>query len=165
MLETEVKITWQDLYDYNLRHAYSNPAGLIGAVWGAIGLVYGAIGFANGKGSYSIMLMVIGALLLLYMPFTLFVKAKQAAALNPEFKKPLHYVLDETGLTISQGDASSHMDWDGMHKAVSTPRSIILYTSKVNATIFPKKQLGEQTALLVQVISANMPPKKVKIRS
>ena len=51
-----------------------------------------------------------------------------------------------------------------MHKAVSTGRSIILYTSRVNATIFPKRQLGDQKMAVVEMISTHMPPAKVKIR-
>ncbi len=84
---------------------------------------------------------------------------------NPSFQEPLRYTLDEEGLTVSQGEAQERMDWENMHKAVSTGRSIILYTSPVNATIFPKRQLGEERTAVVEMISTHMPPKKVKIRS
>ena len=51
-----------------------------------------------------------------------------------------------------------------MYKATSTTRSIIVYTTKVNATIFPKSQVGEQLPALIEVISTHMPAGKVKIR-
>ena len=41
----------------------------------------------------------------------------------------------------------------------------ILYTSRVNASIFPKKDLGEKSSAVIQMISTHMPPRKVKIRS
>ena len=51
-----------------------------------------------------------------------------------------------------------------MYKAVSTQQSLIVYTSKVNASIFPKKDLGQRTAAVIEMISTHMPPAKVKIR-
>ena len=77
----------------------------------------------------------------------------------------LHYTLDEEGLCISQGDAREKLAWEYMHKAVSTGRSIILYTSPVNGTIFPRRQLGDRQAAVIEMISTHMPPAKVKIRS
>ena len=49
-------------------------------------------------------------------------------------------------------------------KAVSTSKSIIVYTSAINATIFPKRELGDQKAALIQIISTHMPPSKVRIK-
>ena len=77
----------------------------------------------------------------------------------------MHYVLDDTGVTVSQGELSESQGWENMVKAVSTTRSIILYTSGRNASIFPKAQLGDQKAELIEMISTHMPPGKVKIRS
>lgn len=84
---------------------------------------------------------------------------------NPSFQEPLQYTLDQEGLTISQGQEEGRMAWEDMYKAVSTSRSIILYTSRVNATIFPKRQLGDQKVAVIEMISTHMPPAKVKIRS
>ena len=108
--------------------------------------------------------LVAGAIILAYLPVTLFLRSRQQA-LNPQFKKPLHYRLDDEGITVSQGEAAQSQEWDKMVKAVSTPRSIIVYTSRVNATIFPRRELGDRQAALIEVISIHMPPKKVKIRS
>ena len=57
---------------------------------------------------------------------------------------------------VSQGEAQEKMAWKDMHKAVSTGRSIILYTSRINATIFPKRQLGEQRTAVIEIISTHM---------
>ena len=103
--------------------------------------------------------------MLLYLPWTLFIKSRRQILSNPSFQEPLQYTLDEEGLTISQGEAEEKMAWGNMHKAVSTGRSIILYTSRINATIFPKRQLGDQKTAVIEMISTHMPPAKVKIRS
>ena len=158
MINLTVKIEAGDLYDYMLMHSYNSPAGLLGSTFGAVLIIFA---FATTQWIFA----VLGVVMLLYLPWTLFVKSRRQILTNPSFQEPLRYTLDEEGLTVSQGEAQERMDWENMHKAVSTGRSIILYTSPVNATIFPKRQLGEERTAVVEMISTHMTPKKEKIRS
>lgn len=158
MINLTVKIDAGDLYDYMLMHSYSSAVGVIGSTFGAVLIVFA---FATSQW----MFVVLGLIMLLYLPWTLFLKSRHQVLTNPCFQEPLQYTLDEEGLTVSQGEAQEKMDWENMHKAVSTGRSIILYTSPVNATIFPKKQLGDNKMAVIEMISTHMPPRKVKIRS
>lgn len=158
LLEFDVKIEAGDLYDYMLRHSYNSASGIIGSCFGALLVVLAA---STGQWLY----LVFGLIILLYLPWTLFIRSRKQVLTNASFQQPLHYVLDEEGLTISQGEDSVQYLWGEMHKAVSTGRSIILYTSPVNATIFPKRQLEDKKAALIEMISTHIPPKKVKIRS
>lgn len=157
MVKLTVKIEAGDLYDYMLRHSFNSPAGILGSTFGAVLIVYALI-----TGRY--VFLVLGGIMLLYLPWTLFVKSRRQMLGNPSFQEPLHYTLDDEGLTIAQGEEEAKLAWGDMHKAVSTGRSIILYTSPVNATIFPKRELGEQKAAVIEMISTHMPPAKVKIR-
>lgn len=157
MLEFDIKIEAGDLYDYMLRHSYNSASGIIGSCFGALLVV-----FAFGTGQW--LYLVLGAVMLLYLPWTLFIRSRKQILGNASFAKPLHYKLDEEGLTISQGEDSVQYLWEEMHKAVSTGRSIILYTSPVNATIFPKIQLEDKKPALIEMISTHMPPARVKIR-
>ena len=158
MVETDVTITAADLYDYVLMHTYSGPSGIIGGTAGALFVV---AGFLTQKW----LLMIAGVIILLYLPITLWTKSKLQWSANEAFQKPLPYVLDDAGITVSQGEVSESQAWEDMVKATSTTRSIILYTSGRNASIFPKAQLGDQKAALIEVISTHMPPNRVKIRS
>lgn len=158
MIELDVKIESKDLYDYLLRHSYNSAAGIIGSCFGALLIVLAAM---TGKWLY----LALGAVMLLYLPWTLYIKSKQQILSNPSFQKPLHYRLDEQGITISQDEESVQYLWEEMYRAVSTGRSIIVYTSRINATIFPRKQMGERSGAVIEVISTHMPPAKVKIRS
>ncbi len=158
MLNFTLKIEAGDLYDYMLMHSYSSPAGVLGSAFGAVLILYAA---ASRKWAY----IVLGAVLLLYLPWTLFIKSRRQILSNPSFQEPLQYAFDEEGLTISQGAEEAKVAWGDMHKAVSTGRSIILYTTRVNAAIFPKRQLGDQKMAVIEMISTHMPPSKVKIRS
>ena len=139
-----------------MRHTYSSFAGLIGTVVGALILVAFSM---NGHFIY----LIAGIVILVYQPASLYLKAKQQA-LNPAFSKPLCYRLTEEGVEVSQGEVTEFQKWEDMVKAVSTTKSIILYTSRVNASIFPKRELGDQLPKVVEVISTHMPAKKVNIR-
>lgn len=68
----------------------------------------------------------------------LILRSRQQALANPAFKEPLHYVLDDEGIHVSQNGTEEMQKWEDIRKAVSTNRSIIVYTSKVNACIFPE---------------------------
>ena len=158
MIELDVKIEAGDLYDYMLRHNYNSAAGVLGSAIGAL-LILLAVG--TGRWAF----IVLGVILLLYLPWTLFIKSRRQVLTNPSFQKPLHYVLDDAGITISQGEDSVQYPWEELYKAVSTGRSIIVYTSRVNATIFPKKQMEDKRSSVIEMISTHMQPNKVKIRS
>ena len=157
MLNITVKIEAGDLYDYMLRHSFNSPAGIVGSTFGAVLIL-----FALATRQW--MFLVLGLVMLLYLPWTLFLKSRRQVLSNPAFQEPLQYTLDEEGLTVSQGEEQAQMAWEDMDKAVSTSRSIILYTSRVNATLFPRRQLGDQKEALVEMISTHMPPGKVKIK-
>lgn len=157
MLEFDVKISDKDLYDYMMVHSYNSAPGILGSCLGGLMVV---VALLNGHTIY----LICGIILLLYLPLNLKIRSKQQVINNASFQKPLHYKLDEEGITISQGEESQAQKWSDMYKAISTGRSIIVYTSKVSATIFPRKQLGEDVTKVIAMISTHMPPKKVKIR-
>lgn len=156
-IEFDVKITSNILYDYMLRHTYSSLSGLMGSLVGVLMLML----FASNRQPIC---LIIGVVILLYLPWTLFIKSKQQALNTPAFRKPLHYRLSEEGIEVSQDDTTEKMGWDGMYKAVSTTHSIIVYTTRTNACIFPKKDLEENKYKVIEIISTHMPPKNVKIR-
>lgn len=158
MVELDVKIEAGDLYDYLLMHTYNGASGILGSCMGALAVI---VGFTKGP----VILGILGLVVLVYLPWTLFLKSRQQVLNNPAFANPLHYKLDEQGITVSQGEMEEHQEWSDMVKAVSTSRSIIVYTSKNSATIFPRKQMGDKMTSVIQCICSNMEPKKVRIRS
>ena len=135
-VEFDVKIDSGILYDYMLHHTYTSFAGVVGTTVGALILV--AFGMTG-----HVIYLIAGLVILLYQPGSLLLKAKQQALTNPAFKQPLHYKMTEE---------------------VSTGRSIILYTTRINASIFPRRDLKDSLTKAVEMISTHMPPKKVNIR-
>ena len=157
MLELDIKIEAGDLYDFLLAHTYNSGAGILGSCFGALLVVIAVL-------EKRWIFLALGVIVLLYQPCSLFLKSRRQMLSNPAFRKPLHYVLDEEGIAVSQDGDRQSQAWGDMVKASSTGKSIIVYTSRVNATIFPKRELGEQKTALIEMISTHMPPARVKIK-
>ena len=157
-LEFDVKVDSKVLYDYMLHHTYGSFQGVLGSAVGALMLV----GFAM---TGYVIWLIAGIVLLAYLPWTLFIKSKQQMLATPAFKEPLHYRITEEGVEISQKEAKEFQKWEHMHKATSTGKSIILYTSPVNACIFPRACLQGNEVAVIEMISKHMPTNKVKIKA
>ena len=156
-VEFDVTMTSGVMYDYMLYHAYSTPAGILGSCIGAMLILMYAY---NQKA----MCLAFGIVLLLYIPAEMWLKSKKVVKLTPAYKKPLHYVIDNEGVTVSQDENSQHLEWDKFVKAASTRNTIILYSGRANASVFPRKELKDKVAPLIGTITENMDPKKVKIK-
>ncbi len=157
-LEFDVKITPSVLYDYLMYHTYSKMAGIVGTVVGVFMIM---VFLSNHYPIY----LIAGIVIIGYLPVTLLLKAHQQAQLTPAFKKPLHYKMTDEGISVSQDDSMEEQSWESCFKAVSTSSSIILYTSRTTASIFPKRDLGDKKEALIEMISTHLPSEKVKIRS
>ncbi len=181
-LEFDINITPGVLYDYMLSHMYRTPSGIIGAAVGALMIIAFCMTL---KPPY----LIVGIVIIAYVPWTLFIKSRQQYLANPAYKKPLHFKMDDDGITVSQrenttvsqedgdgtdsspavkedaaGADSSSVSWADVYKAVSSPSSILIYTGKANAFMLPKKDLGDKKTAVIQMISTHVEPSKVKIR-
>lgn len=155
--EVEIKMSTKIIYDYLIYNTYTSLQGIIGVFIGLLMI----IGFLCDMG---IIYLILGIVIILYLPWNLYLKAGLQMQRNETFKKPLKFIFTDEGISVAQDGMQEMQKWEDMHKAVSTMNSIIVYTSKYNATILPKKQLGADKLNIIEIISTHMDPKKVKIR-
>ncbi len=155
--EFDVKMTVPVMYDYMMYHTLTGIQFWMAV---AIGLMLGVMFAINHNPLY----LAAGIIVIGYLPVERYIQAGKQVTLNPVFKEPLHYTLDEEKMSIDVLD--EHMDaaWDTVTKVRSTRKSLILYTNNVSATIFPKESLGEDYDKVVSLIKNGVPAKRVKIR-
>lgn len=156
-IEFDVLITPKKMYDYMLRHTLTSFQGILGESVG----VFLILAFIISIKWYY---LIAGVIIIAYQPIELYFKAKRQVERNEAFKTPLHYELTDDGITVSSGDAKDFQSWNDMYRAVSTLRSIILYTTRVNACIFPKEDMGDSTNDVIEMIHTHMKPERVSIR-
>ena len=157
-LDFDVRITTPVLFDFLLRHTYTSLQGILGVIIGLLAIGY----YVYAR---DLMFLIVGIVVLIYLPLTLLMRAVRQAKTNPAFKNVLHYHLDEAGLEVSQGQASQRIGWAQVLKVTGTKKSIFLYTSPVNATILPRGDLGEREAELFTLLEKSLPPEKLKVKA
>lgn len=155
--EVDVHIKASDLFDYSLRHSYTSLSGLLSTIIGFL-MIYAY--FAKGA---SVWYLLFGIIVVVYIPANLFLMSRQQA-MQETFQKPLRYTFYKEGVAVSQGDAQEVIGWDYILKAVATSNSIIVYTGKNRASIFPRRDLNPDATALIQVLSTHLDPKKIKIK-
>ena len=132
-LEFDVQMNAGVLYDYMLRHTYSGIAGILGSVAGALGVVAGML-------THYPLYWILGLVILVYQPVSLWLRAKQQALL-PVFKEPLHYKMTEEGVRRLRVKQNSSRNGKICIRRFHTGKSVILYTDRIHASIFPRKDL------------------------
>ena len=118
-----------------------------GFLWPMIGVF--AIGLAIISGgttpiSYRLLYVLFGLLFIFYIPFDLKRKAKKQVKTNPYYAQPIHYILDEEGVTTIQGENEAKVTWDKFSKVKLTKKSIFLYMRNKNACVFSLNVFGKE---------------------
>ncbi|MBO5451995.1 MAG: YcxB family protein [Lachnospiraceae bacterium] len=157
LYEIDVQIKASDLFDYSLRHSYTSLGGLLSTIVGIL-MIYAY--FAKNA---SPLYLIFGIIVVFYIPVNLFLMSRQQA-MQETFQKPLHYAFYENGMEVSQDDIKEMIGWDYIVKAVATSKSIIVYTGKNRASIFPRRDLQPDATALIRVLSTHVDPKKMKIK-
>ncbi len=157
LYEIDVQIKASDLFDYSLRHSYTSLGGLLSTIVGIL-MIYAY--FAKNA---SPLYLIFGIIVVFYIPINLFLMSRQQA-MQETFQKPLRYAFYENGMEVSQDDIKEMIGWDYIVKAVATSKSIIVYTGKNRASIFPRRDLQPDATALIRVLSTHVDPKKMKIK-
>ena len=118
-----------------------------GFLWPMIGVF--AIGLAIISGgttpiSYRLLYVLFGLLFIFYIPFDLKRKAKKQVQTNPIYAQPIHYILDEEGVTTIQGENEAKVTWDKFSKVKLTKKSMFLYMRNKNACVFSLNVFGKE---------------------
>ncbi len=156
-IEFDAKMTTGRMYEYMMRHTFTSFAGIVGECLGIV-LIVG--GFVYNQWMY----IAIGIICAFYQPVALYIRAGRKVKNNEVFKEPLHYTVDDEGISVKSGENTDSLPWERLYKAVSTSHLIILYTNRINACIFPKDDLGDKKEDVIAAISTHMDPKQVNIR-
>ncbi|MDO4323406.1 MAG: YcxB family protein [Lachnospiraceae bacterium] len=161
--EFEIKMTTGTMYRFLMYHAYHGFSGIFSVVAGAALLAYYFATMGDG-GANKWIYALFGILFLVYQPWTLYTQALRQAKLNPVFKEPLHYVLTEEGMAVTQGEAASEVKWEAVKKVRETSKCILVYTGSRNACIWVKEQMGAQESPARELLRKHVSPKLLKLK-
>ena len=123
-----------------------NMGGFSGFVWPIIGVIAIVIAILSKDATpmtYRLLYVIFGLLFIFYIPLDLKKKAKKQLKTNPYYAQPIHYILDEEGVTTSQGENEATVEWKNFRRMKLTKKSMILYMRNRNACVFSLDVFGD----------------------
>lgn len=161
-LEFDVKMKTMDMYKFLIYHTYSRFSGWFGVILSIVAIFMLVTGYDTLDDAGKLVLFVIGLLFTVVNPIMLLSKAQQQIVGNAVYKKPLHYVLSEAGITVSQEEQEETMPWEQVRRMKQFRGELFVYTSKIHAFIFPFSQMGEAASEITEYIAAHCSGGSVK---
>ena len=141
--EFDFQMDEKTLGDFYTSH---NMGGMSGYLWPMIGGLAVVLAFISGDTTpmmYRIIYVLFGLMFVFYIPFDLKRKAKKQVATNPAYAEPIHYILDEEGVTTVQGEKEAKVTWDKFSKVKITKNSLFLYMRNKNACVLSLDVFGK----------------------
>lgn len=144
----DAEITQQELNTFLFAHTYRQPlmilVTILAIAWPIAVIV---------KGQSNIAMPVICSLfILIWIPFTTYLRAKNAKKLNPLYEKPFHYMLDEWGLHLEIEDDAIDVEWKKVTKMIFYKSVAVIYTGKNNAFLIPSAAMGARKEEIMSFI-------------
>ena len=166
-LEFDIKLESKDMFRFNMYQTYTGFSGWFSIVFSIV--LFGLAGYTAynyGEEALPNILLYIGAgvFMLIYMPFTLWLRAGRSIKASPVLSNVLHYHVDEDGFTVTQGEASGVLAWKQIYKMVATKHLVLVYSGRINAYVIPRNQLGEHYVPLAKLATSKLPKFRLRMK-
>ncbi len=163
-IEFDITLTPKDMYRFNLYQTYTGFQGWFSIIvsifiFVSAGLTYGEVTLTR-----TVLYIVLGIVFLFYMPVTLYLRSKHNVIASDVLKNALHYSVTDKGFAVSQNEASAELPWEQIYKMISTKNNVLVYSSRINAYVIPRQQLGETYQELAKLAKEKLPKYRVNMK-
>lgn len=158
--EFDFQMDEKTLGDFYKSH---NMGGISGFMWpllGAFALILAVVSPETTPTSYRIIYVVFGLMFIFYIPWDLKRKAKRQVKKNPYYAQPIHYILDEEGITSIQGDSEASVPWEKFTKVKLTKHSMFIYMRNKSACVLSHDVFGKDLDKAYDWIKSKVGQKK-----
>lgn len=149
----QVKIGVMDIYRFLMYYNYRSFGGVLGVIISLGCLVCLGLTYQHNELGVNVLYLVLGLLFTVIQPLMLLKKASMQVVSNQAFRNPLTYEIGEEQVVIRQEKEEAPIAWEQVVRTVETKKQLLLYTSRVNACIWPKDQMDgkvEQVKALIE---------------
>lgn len=162
--EFDVTITSKDMYRFNMYHAYHGFQGIFATVIGILVLIVAGATFGKIETMYTVLYFVFGLIFLIYVPVSLYMRSKQQILSSEVLRQSLHYKVDEEGVHVSQNEQTADLLWNQIYKVVSTKSNLLIYSSRVNAYVIPRKAISKEYETVAQLAAKHLEKYRLKLK-
>ncbi len=161
-MEFDVRLTEQDMIRFNLYHTFSKFITWFTMILGVFAFFVAVWSWKKVSGTLTAIYIVAGAFILLYVPLNTFLSAKHRIKIAPEILEPLHYRVDENGITVSREGESGDLSWEKVYRVIGTKTAVYIYSSRIFAYVIPFHALDGKESDLKTLLKEHLEPKRVK---
>ena len=144
----DAEITQQELNTFLFGHTYRQPLMILVTI---LAIAWPIAVIVKGQ-SNIVMPLICSLFILIWIPFTTYLRAKNAKKLNPLYEKPFHYMLDEWGLHLEIEDDAIDVEWKKVTKMIFYKSVAVIYTGKNNAFLIPSAAMGARREEIMSFI-------------
>lgn len=162
--EFDIQLRPVDMYRFNLYHTYTTASGYLAILIAVIAIAAAFRKWGEASLSQTVMYLAFGMILLVYTPLTLYLRSKQQVLSSPVFKNVLHYTIDDTGITTSQGEMSSTLEWSAVYRVVATKHNILVCINPRNAFIIPRAQVVQEYSMIRKIAQKHLETYRFKMK-
>ena len=160
----DIKLTPKDLFRFNMFQTYTTTQGPTSIILAIIVIVMSVISFRDGQVGYGLLYVAAAVLFVVYIPGSLWGRAKAALKKNEVLAGTLHYQISQKGIEVFQGEDSGLLPWDAIYKMVSNQKQVLIYSNRVNAYIIPREQLGDKYDALKEIARKQLPNYRLRMK-
>lgn len=164
-MEFKTRIKTNELFQFLIRHSYAGISGKIGliiSIAAAVLFIKGLPDFA-GNETKMFVLAFLALLFTVINPVMLYTRAKKQSLTNPAYKDEMAYQMDEEGIKLMIGEQEGGIPWDKIIKIVETGSLYILYTTRINAFLWPKKDMGTKEKEIMDYVIGHLDTNRVQL--
>lgn len=144
----DANVTEKELKAFLFGHTYRQPLMIIVTI---LAIVWPLAVLIKKQGSVT-MPLICSLFILIWIPFTTNLRAKNAKKLNPIYNEEFHYMFDEWGLHLELGDDAIDVEWKKITKLIFYKSVAVIYTGKNNAFLIPSEAMGTQREEIMNFI-------------
>lgn len=144
----DAEVTQQELTTFLFGHTYRQPLMILVTI---LAIAWPITILVRRQGSIT-MPLICSLFILIWIPLTTYLRAKNATKLNTAYQHTFHYMLDEWGLHLELGDEAIDVEWKKVTKVIFYKSVAVIYTGKNNAFLIPSAAMGERRAEILSFI-------------
>lgn len=144
----DANVTEKELKAFLFGHTYRQPLMIIVTI---LAIAWPLAVLIKKQGSVT-MPLICSLFILIWIPFTTNLRAKNAKKLNPIYNEEFHYMFDEWGLHLELGDDAIDVEWKKVTKLIIYKTVAVIYTGKNNAFLIPSAAMGTQREEIMNFI-------------
>lgn len=144
----DAEITQQELTAFLFGHTYRQPLMILVTI---LAIAWPVAVLVKKQGSIT-MPLICSLFILIWIPLTTYLRAKNAKKLNTAYQHTFHYMLDEWGLHLELGDDAIDVEWKKVTKMIFYKSVAVIYTGKNNAFLIPSAAMGAQRQEIISFI-------------